>query len=103
MTITNLTVFNEGNTQEIILAGLVDQNNNLISAATISAFLARRGVTLTGSSLTFSPVAGTPGSYTATLQGFDAPPGAAELVVTGTNDGQSINLQVFCNIAIRSM
>jgi hypothetical protein len=101
--ITNLTIFNGNNTQEITLVGLTDQNGNLISTASITATLAKRGVLMTGSSLTFSPVSGTPGSYVANLVNFDGPIGPAELVVVGSNDGVAINLQVFVTIATRSM
>ena len=101
--ITNLTIFNGNNTQEITLVGLTDQNGNLISTAAVTGTLTKRGVTMPGSSLSFAPVSGTPGSYVATLVGFDGPIGPAELVVTGSNDGVDINLQVFVTIVTRSM
>lgn len=100
---SNLTIYNGNNGQEIVLAGLADVNGTPVSAATITATITRAGATLPGSNMTFAPVVGTPGSYMAMLGGFDAPAGKADLMVSGTNAGIAFNFDVFVTIASRSI
>jgi hypothetical protein len=99
---TNLIIYNGENSQDIVLTGLLDNTGNPVSAATITATLSRAGITLAGSSMTFSADE-TPGSYTGQLNGFDAPPGIADLLLTGSNSGVTFNFKIFVNIAIRSL
>jgi hypothetical protein len=53
--------------------------------------------------MTFNPAVGTPGSYMALLDGFDAPAGNAGLVVAGSNLGVIFNFTIFVTIAKRSL
>jgi hypothetical protein len=100
---TNLTIYNGANSQEVTLNGLVDATGTAVSAATITALLTRAGSTLAGSSMTFAPVSDAAGNYAAPLNGFDAPAGKASLVVTGSNLGITFNFSIFVTIASRSL
>lgn len=99
---TNLTVFNGGNSQEIALSGLVDAFGGAVSTATITATLTRSGTTLPNSTMSFTPDT-TPGDYKATLDSFDATPGAALMEVTGSHDGSAFSFSVFVTVAKRSL
>ncbi len=99
---TNLTIYNGANSQQIALSGLADQSGNPVASATITATLSRAGVVLPGSTMTFAPVSGTPGNYTAMLSGFDVAPGSVQMLVSGTNSGSTFNVSVFVTIASRS-
>jgi hypothetical protein len=99
----NLTIYNGLNSQQIALNGLVDQNGAAVAGATITAVLSRGGTTLPNSTMTFTPVSGTPGNYKATLSGFDAPAGGAEMDVSGVNSGTPFNFTIFATIAKRSL
>ena len=99
---TNLTVYNGSNTQQIALNGLVDQYGVAVAGATITASLYRTGSKLTGSDMTFGATS-TPGNYTAVLSGFDAPTGSAEMRVSGVNGGSTFNFQVFVTVATRTL
>jgi hypothetical protein len=100
---SNLTIYNGPNSQQVTLSGLKDSGGTLISTATITGTLTRSGVALTGGTLTFAAVGGTPGSYNANLNGFNSPDGRAELVLTGSNLGNTFKFTVFVTIASRSL
>jgi hypothetical protein len=99
----NLTIYNDDNSQEIVLSGLVDTTGTPVTAATITGSLTRSGVALAGGSLAFAAVGGTPGSYLALLNGFDAPPGRANLDITGSKGTVTFNLSISVTIAERSL
>lgn len=100
---TNLTIYNKSNSQQILLTGLTDSPGANVSTATITAQLVRNGNVLTGGNLSFNSVSGEPGNYTADLEGFDATPGRAELVITGNNSSATLQYNVFVTIAERSL
>jgi hypothetical protein len=99
---TNLCIYNQDNSQAIVLAGLLDDTGTPVVSAAITATLVRNGILLSGSDMTFAAT-DVAGSYQAILTGFDAPPGIAQMVVTGTNSGVSFTFTIFVNIAIRSL
>ena len=97
----NIQIYNGLNSQEVVLT-VTDLNNNPVTGVTITATLQRGGVVLTGSNMTFTGT-GTAGSYSATLNGFDAPAGAAQMVVSGSSAGLTVNDSIFTTIAQRTL
>ena len=100
---SNLSIYNQDNSQEITLIGLVDITGARVSAPSITGAVQRKGATLTGGTITFSPVSGTPGNYTGMLEAFDAVPGGASLVITGTNGGDTFKFTLYATIEQRSL
>lgn len=100
---TNLIIYNQSNSQQILLNGLTDSSGENVTTATITAQLMRGGSALSGGNLTFTAVTGQPGNYAADLDAFDAAPGRAELVITGSNGSTTFQVNVFVTIAERSI
>ncbi len=98
----NIVIYNGSNSQEITISGLADDTGALVSTAKITGSITRAGVALAGSGLTFTAT-DVDGSYSALLYGFDAPAGAALLVLTGTAESAGFTINIFCTIAVRQM
>jgi hypothetical protein len=90
------------NDQLLTLTGVVDTTGTPIVGATISSVLLdSKGSVITGTSVTYTDVAGQAGSYSGVLSNLSASPGTGTLQITGTKGAVHFGANVAVVIAAR--
>ena len=99
---TTLILYQD-NDQTVLLTQLVDYNGNLLTTATLTGAIVN-GEAETVLALTFSPVEGSPGNYSAPIPSANVPAlGQYLMNIRGTAAGWQMFVQFQCIVTTRTI